>query len=489
MKTFPDLEKEEGRQPITYVDGDETGHGFLVLDGGQTSAVLHTSGYIGHSEKENGWFDLTVKAGRKTVILHNAIKTTSQVVSEDSETVWQEQIYPNLVVINAGALIKENRLRSISFQLDKLESFFHYEQIEWQPIFNPSKDTLGSLKSLRRDRRRRHDFFDPSSVYIVHHPKRVFRFKVDGKTYSIHIGISSRGLGWGNVSVQSYPVAEIVFDDPVDLDTAIDAVWAWKRFFSVLSLNPMPVTALDASGKVQARAERADLYMPGYGAWPIAKNELTAIHPATIPLNGWKDRKALASLMEAWLCREPQRGLFRAAMGNVIEDLSTRIAVGDVVALCAGIETLAELDDASPISKADLQYISVAATDAVDKHSIAVSKARVQTVLAQLRRQSLPQRMRQIFKRLESVLTSHDAKRLETAVLHVRNIAAHGTGYNDAAMQIVDPAVSGLLSACALYDLVTCGFDIADSPHITRLAWAIGGLRMFDSRQLSKSSL
>lgn len=488
MKTFVELETDNARTSVT-MRGDSEAHGLLMIDGRQSSAVLTTSEFLSQGDAENGWFDLSLRTSHgRDIVLHNALRTSIRGVHDEGKRGWEVHIYPNSVVFDADARIREGKIKTVAFKLDGLKAFFHYQTIEWQPLFDPSKGALAGLKALRDERPKEYDFFDPNSVYVVHNPKRAVRFKANGRTYSVSVGISTRGLGWSEVALEAEPIAELIFDEPVNLDAAIAAVWSWKRFFSILGMNPLPVTAMAIGGSTRRARARSPVYIPSHNDWPTSKDGMFSLHPASIPLNRWKDRKALGRLMETWAKREPERALFRAAMGNVIDDCATRLSTTDVLSLCAGIETLAELDKASSLSKKDVRTIAAAAKKAVQENALPVEEGRIDSVLAQLRRQSLVQRLRQMFGALGAVLPAEDAKLLEGAVVQIRNASAHGQGYSDAMMPSVEPAVSGLLSVCALYDLATCGMPLKTGMHARRLEWAIAGLRQVSKKPAGTSA-
>lgn len=476
MKTFRDLEKDHHRMAVELIDAPESGSGFLILDRQNTVAVLTTSGYLGHPADESGWYDLTLRSSNsRSILLHNALTTTS-ISSSMNERSFEEHIYPNLVILNAESLGKARQIKSVSFRLARLRTFFHYQHIERQWLYQAPPETVEKLKDLRRDRPQGYDFFSPSEVYVLHRVPRAMRFKIQDRTYEIHMGLSSQGLGWNQLRLSSEPIATITFESPVSIDQAIDKVWDWKRFFTVFGMNPMPVTSLSAKGRVGPRERDADFYLPAYEDEPDNEG-LHRLHPATVPLNRWKDRKRLQAIMRNWLERSSERQVFRALLAGVIEDLPKRISLDDVVKLCAGVETLDELDEASPISGAHLERLSAATSKAIDEHTIPVTKQRVDSVLAMLRNQSLPQRLRLIFDRLGPVVSDEDATLLRKAVVELRNIAAHGKNYTDQMMPRIEPTVTALASVCAMYDLFLAGFLPSEGRHLGRASNALAHLR------------
>ena len=480
MKTFAELEKEHHRVAVKLKDADNQGSGFLVLEGKDTTAIISSSQHLGLRSGDNGWFDVSLRASNgRGILLHNAIMMTSSINHHNDSPEWEAHLFPNYVLFNSDVL-QGGRIKSLSFQLENLASFFHYQTIEWQPLFDATQEGQNALKVLRRRPGRSYDFFKPRDVYIVHRPPRVLSFKTGGRTYSVYVGVRSQGLGWNHTALDAVPVACIDFSEPVSVDDAMQAIWDWKRFFSILGMNPMPLTAIAAGGSTKAQTRDASFYLPSYKNAPTARKGMFSLNPSSAPLNLWKDRKRLSHLMKSWLQKSGERAFFRGAVGNTIDDLSRRISLNDVATLCAGIETLSELDDASPISKEDLALITAAARKAVVDHSLPVSEARVGSVLAMLRWQSLPQRLRLMFEALGPAISIEDAERLKKSVLELRNMAAHGQGYADVVMPRVEPTASALMAVCALYDLMTCGLDPKASAHARRLEWAIAGLRQTD---------
>ena len=480
MKSFNELEKRFQRTAVRGASTNtRSAAGMLLLARDKTEVVLSSSRPLSHHRDDNGWFDLRLRAGNgETILLRNALTVrTTKTTYGVSRTAFEETIFPNIVIFNGKQLGEGAFVNSITFSFAALRCFFYYQYFEWISLHRATKTDLDTIKKLRRrGPRGSSDFFRPTELYVLHRPQRLFTFAANDQTYSAFAGLSALGPSWNNIQVQAQVYATIKFAKSTTIDEAIDRVWQWKRFFEQIALQPFSVDALSVRLKSTSSGIAADVYLPNVGP------EDAEIHPGDLPLNRWKDRSQLVNAMRAWLLKDDARRLFRATAARVIDRSRKRISIDDVVSLCAGIESLAELGENPSISPAQIDALAAAAQAAAATHSIEVDSNRIKGVLGLLQHQSLPRRLKLLAKKLQPSVSKRDGELIADAVRDLRKVAAHGQALPKTVHPKIGPAVEALLGLCVLYDLTTCSVPISanESSYIAamkRVRGAVDELR------------
>lgn len=323
-------------------------------------------------------------------------------------------------------------------------------------MYQVGSENLRAIRKLRTNKNRKHDFFRPMDLYLVHTPPRILKFKVDNRTYEIEAGLTSKGLGWNGLELKVEPIATIRFDKPTSVDDALIHVWEWKRFYSQVAMEVLMPEAIAARVNRRSRSTELDLYFPNIPTRNETRRGGLHLHPGDIPYNLWKDRKELADVMQQWLSKEKERRIFRVALDQVLDRMAIRIDIGDIVSLCGGIESLSELNEGSPISKEDIDKLAKGATRVAQEEKIGVTADRIHGLLGMLRQQSLPRRLNLMSRQLRSVVDKADCKLLTKAALELRTTAAHGRSIAENSMPKIGPTVEGLAAFCALFDLTSC---------------------------------
>jgi len=460
VKTFQQIEQTLRSSPVVTDDPTYNGSGTLILDGPKSSAVLQSGQSLVGRADEDGWFNLRLKASNgRPVLLHKALTTSSKAHSAPTGRNYEEHIYPNTVILGADALAAGNRVAGIAFTLRKIESFFHFEHVEHQSLYQAPAAFLSTLRKRRTKRRVPHDLFKPSGLYLVHQFPVVFSFRVDGHRYEVFVGSSTQS-GWQMIELSTDPILSITFAAPVEIEQAIDAVWAWKRYFGTVALLPADLTSLAARSGRGRFMKEADFYLPAQAGAAANVRGPFSMWPGNVPLNRWRERKALGQVMQVWIEKEAERQRFRGSVENVSARMHERVSVEDIVTLCAGIESLPDLASRSAVTADQVKQISDGAIAAAKANGIEIDDNRVRGVLGLLRNQSLPQRLTLLLNRLLPVISGSQAKTLISAVLELRTIAAHGASHLGDVMPKTSPAVEGLACACALYDLMSCGLPL-----------------------------
>ncbi|MGX1693616.1 MULTISPECIES: hypothetical protein [Brevundimonas] len=461
MMWFDEIEKKRGSSPVVTDDPSHVGSGTLILDGEKSQAVLLSDGTLMGSTNEDGWFRLRLKGpDGRPILLHNALLTSSTQYTGQHGRMYEEHVYPNAVILGSDALLPGYKVPSIAFTMRNLGAFFHYQHVESHHLFRPAKHIVAALKGLRDKKDRSYDLFKPQEVFVVHQFPRVLSFKVDGHRYEVFVGSKQSGLGWKKIDFQTDPIATIHFAEPLGIEEAMDLAWQWKRYFENLALRPIPWTSLTArSGRGRAMRD-ADFYLPNHDSRSADENGPFQFWLGNIPLNRWSERNALATVMKTWTEREGDRHRLRGAVQSVARNLRRGSSLDDVVALCAGVESLAELRGQPALSSEQSRIIADGAITVAKANGIDIEDARLRGVIGSLQNQSLGQRLKLMFASLEPFINKAQAKTLIAAIMELRQIAAHGLSPAADVMPKASPTVEGFACACALYDLVTCGMPV-----------------------------
>ena len=128
--------------------------------------------------------------------------------------------------------------------------------------------------------------------------------------------------------------------------------------------------------------------------------------------------------------------------------------------LSAGIESLPELDSASPYSNEDIQALAEGAACAAKEAKIDVEIARLQGLLGMLRKQNLARRLKLLGNTIRPLL-SHDHAAVISSVRAIRNATAHGNAGVEALIPKLSPTTHALAAMCVIWDQETSGLPVA----------------------------
>lgn len=466
MEKFSELERDFGRRAVQMIeDGVVKASGYLALARENTEVVLSSPVQIGHSRNEKGWFDLRLRAGTSAILLEKALSVHStSFVSHEDTSQWaiEEKIFPNIIIFNIPNIDAEYKVKSVSFALSGFKYFFYYQYFEWIGLSGAKKNSIKNLKNLRSKNSAR-DFFQPSDLYVAHHPpEHLIKFKIAKRTYSVWARYRKTAPGWDELRVDAEPIASINFDEPVSTDDALDYVWQWRRFFSQLAMQPLNIEGISFRSADQSIFSEASVYLPN-----IAVESLD-LHPGDLPLNRWKDHEGLQASMKMWLSKDDDRRLFRIAIDRVIDRSRKRISLDDILTICAGIESASDFSEEISISTHQISAIADAARKAAQDNGVDINRLR--GVLDLLRHQSLPRRLTLLGRTLESIFNKANIDSTFKAVLELRTIAAHGKSIEEISMPKMAPAIETLLGLCVAYDLTTCGIPSQANDGLAILA-------------------
>ncbi|MET3469512.1 hypothetical protein ABIC78_000014 [Novosphingobium sp. 1529] len=474
MRTASELEAAYSREPVRLLADDNKGSGVLSLSGRCTVVTLTADNFLNERDLDTGWFDLTLETNNGSkILLHNAL-TSQSGMPHGERREWEFTIFPNIVLFNAETVLPGGRVREIQFTADGLEDIFYYEIAEWQSLYKATPDTLKQVRALRDVERlypRDYAYFSPESVYIVHRLPRVLRERVGNVTYEIFLG-HSQSHHRKSLTISSVAIATIRFADEVSIDEALNAAWAWRRFFQQIAMRSLPFTTLSCRGKTKRGDRHSDIYLSNMETViPRDRNEMFDFGPRDVPYGQWKHRKKFATVMRQWLERDNSRRLFRVRLDRVLERMRKESSTKLVADLCSAIESLSELRAPSTLSDADLTAIVDAAAKAGTEATPAVPRDRLLGILSLLQHQSLPQRLKMLAAAIVSEVPKKDAKMVIKIARDLRTFEAHGDHWDEMTVPLVAPVLDMLASMCVLWDLTTCGMPAS-----------------FDDRRLSASS-
>lgn len=492
MKSFAELESSFGDNNVSAID-DRNLSGYMKLAGPNTTLILSGEHSYYQTRDHNGWFDVTVETTNgRHILLHKSVETLSRMHGHNRKA--ETHIFPNVVVFGECANLQ--KVKSISFQIDRLRHFFNYEHIEHQSLWHAPQEILQAIKSIRRSNTERysgksveaefeHDFFKPSEIYIHHRVLRAFKFQQHDRYYEIGFGGFRKGSGWGGVQIEVEPVARISFGHSINLDDALDAVWEWQLFFEQIAMEEMPMKAI-ATRATPNGGNFNEIYLPlSERPRDDPDHQMFGLHPSRIPYNRWDHRHKLAGCMKLWLEKQNERKQFRSHLGRVIREANHGYDIDQIVRLCSAIESLSEIKVPSGISKSQVREMSSAATALALENGWEIPATQVQNALSALRRPSLPARLKQMSKALHAILKEEDCGLVIGLAHELRNIAAHGKSHDDYKNPIVGPTVAALTAMCTLFDLHSCGFhksqDHASLNCLERWNYAVADIRRLSS--------
>jgi hypothetical protein len=462
MKSFEELEGEFNHVLVTLVDEAQNASGSLSLKRRDTSIQLASQNHLVHVRTQNGWFELVLRWGPTTILLHKALTQRVNTRGMGASVERVETIFPNVVIFNAQNLPAPGRVKAVRFQLEKLHLFFYHQIVERHSLHDVSREVLSSLEALRnrdgaagRGRRvHEYDLFNPRELYVVHTIDQVLEFRIQTARYIVWWGSTSRAPALQSIDLQHYPVAEVIFDEPTGIDEALDAVWAWQRFLNQLAFQELPLKAMSFGN--DAAPTDAEVYIPNLVDAEAGEVRLLA---GDLPLANFSDRDAFAACLEAWLEKERQRKEFRIGVNRVLEKMDAIVSVDQIVALCAALESLEEFDSISQISDAEIALLAGAAEAAALENGIAANADRLRGILKLLKHTSLPKRMKMIGKALSRHIPAEDAELIFESARQLRTSGAHGSS-TEFKIQNLAPTIAGLAAMLVLFDLVTCGVPI-----------------------------
>jgi hypothetical protein len=459
MYSAKQLEKEFANESVRLAMPGVEGNGVLALKGRNTFASITASEWIGDGDPITGWFDLVLEqANGSKVLLHNALTTSSGIVNRDRRE-WKIDVFPNIVVLRAEHILPSNKIRTIQFTAKGLEDLFYYEIAEWHSLYRASPNAIKSIKQLRQIERaypRKYEYFSPRSVYLIHELPRVLRERVGNRTYEIFLGHSESHSG-RSLMIKPLVIGTIQFDETVSIDIALDAVWAWRRFFGQIAMKPLPFQALSCRAKIRRTDQSSDLYLPNMNVRNSeADRHIFEFGPGNVPYGQWKHRKKFSDVMRRWLELDSKRRPFRVRLENVLEEMQRESSPRLIAALCGAIESLSEMQQQSALNNKDFEDMIAAAAAVGANATPPVLSDRIRGVLSMLQYRSLPQRLKLVAAALEPTLPKPDARNLIKIALKIRTFEAHGDHW-DVTIPPVTPALEMLASMCVLWDLTTSG--------------------------------
>lgn len=457
MKSFAELAAKY--QQLT-VHGSTPGSdisGMLVLAGSETMAHLSSAQPLDQGSNEKGWFDLALTGpSGMPILLRNALLTsfTDYGLFGGAPSARNAvRIYPNLVLFNDSGL-SDRQVRAVRFSAGGMEHFFAYPVLD-RITLGEGDVALHQALKVKRTPSRGKEPFNPRSIYVRQSYNSPVKFRSGDARFRIDIHCSAN---WQRAQERFalQPLGTILFDEPVALDTALERVWEWRRFFSQIAFQPLPLTGLAASGTHKEPGAQTEIYIPSSHEKELERDPLAAVD---IPFNSWRERGSMQRAMQGWYAHQTRRDTFRGLVSHVIGTMHRRIDAKQILTLCAAIESLDELSEPSTLSGSDLRAIIKAAREAASARMAEVDPGRIASALAMLQRPSLAHRLNRLGENLP-MLAKEDMVLLIRTVQRLRNSSAHGHDHGMVESGLIAPATIALAAACVLFDLTSSGISV-----------------------------
>lgn len=464
MDDFFKLEEKFKHAPVRLLDHNASG---VLRLRGRKSRLEVSSGSLIHIDQleDNGWYDIRLRSsdGRE-ILLHHAITvgSASHHWSSESDTAHTLTIFPNVVVDDIRGLSNGHRVQKILFRLHGLHNFFHYQHSESLQGYEATFEQIETLRSMRYVPDREDGPFQPRGIYVIHEFPVLLNFRVGDRAYQVWSGGSFSGGSWDRIDARTYPVAEIAFDLPVSIETALDRVWEWRRLFAQMAMVQLPFEAISVRGTLEEQAPSANIYLPNLKRRAPTKgpHSLSARHLA---LNSWHDREKLGEAMRGWLERDHVRRRFRVGLDHVIERMERRIDPSDLIDLGSAVDSLTELVPAGTLPVGALDSMVSAAHSAARAAGARIDRERLAGLLGALQRPSLAKRFAGLASGISPPMSSNDAELLVRSATRIRHASAHGGAISDQLQPRIAPTIDALTALCVRFDLESCGFSSRSS--------------------------
>lgn len=455
-------------------------HGVLSLDGPDSTVTL-TGNLPIAGESVPGWFDLRLGCpdGRE-VLIHNAVRTSMSFPSGSS--VRSATYFPNMVVDNASSVGAEGMVRSVTFALEGWHKCFAYNYVETLDVFGNPPESLRAALEASRFEFYRDEMFAPEQVFVVNDLGTIIDFDVGGRRYSIFAGQQNR-VGRRQLNVEFRLLGTIQFPEPVDLETATDACWDWRRYFNQMAMSELSFTGMAVASELDPTAPCGNLYLPYEESVerPRQREPVAARH---MPLNQWNERDAARDAMRKWLGQQGDRRVFRSALDRVLSRPG-HVSTEDAVALCAGIDTLQALRSRESLPVGALDAMTSATIAAAKKFNAAIEEDRVRSLLGSLQNDDLRRRLWRLVQIAAPETDQTEVEHLIANLLPLRLFGAHGRLPAQNNELLAGPTVEALAALCARYDLQDAGVPDHSSSggrSHPRLQWdeALFALKMLE---------
>lgn len=463
METFESLEEKFRTEQLRLLRPC-SGQGVLNLSGPTTTLRLTSTAHLKGQHSLTGWFDLLLeRTNGEKVLVHNGITTSSKGIPHPHRGDWEYRIFPNIIAFDAAALLPKKKVGRLTFTADGLEDLFSYDLLEWQSLYKVDPMAKKAIKDLRKTERaysRSYDTFSPREIYIVHELPVVLSIPVSDKKYEIYVGMSIHRKRNG-IDIRPIVHASITFGAAVSIDDALDAAWAWRRFFNQIAMEPLPFTSLSCSARKRKAGQSSELYLPNVEARHRRSNpRLFTFRPGYVPYGEWKNRKKFALAMQKWLEADESRRLFRVRLDRVLEESLDTASPRLIAELCNAVDTLAEFKKSTKLTAGDIDTIVTAAEAAAQSAEIDIQPSRIKGVLSLLQHQSLPQKLKALIADLD-IAPKKDLSRVMQLAQRFRTFDAHGEHLGEMTTPLVGLTLEALKNICVVWDQKTSGMPAA----------------------------
>jgi ApeA N-terminal domain 1 len=457
MKSFETIAAERPFIPVK-TDVEPILHGVLNLDGKKTFIDLVGSEFFHFETDEKRCCDLQL-LGSDGVFMtaHNAVFLgTGASGGGGCQRMHHTRIYPSVLIMDSRGHSDEGKISQIDFQLRGLKSFFRYDFTELVHSFQLNSDIINSIDGIR-DIPNRFDDINLSHIYLCHAPRSILQFNIGDRTYCIEVAIRHSGYNNDSIDLDIIYIAKIKFKNHITLDEALGRVHEWRQFFNQIMMTPLPVDAMAVAAEINDAPIFSDLYIPYFVNSDDPEKAEYRRPPTSPPFNRWHEREILSDYMKKWLELAPKRKAFRERLDGVIEHLHSGIQQSDIVELCAGIDSLVELDQKDEFPEGLLESMANAAFGVVEQPINGLDAGRIKGLLGGLQKRSLLKKMEGLSAKAVPDVYAPQREKIVRLAIKLRTAAAHRGAIGDQHDGCLRPVVSALASLCVAFELSSCG--------------------------------
>ncbi len=472
MKSFETIAAERPFIPVK-TDAEPILHGVLNLDGKKTFIDLVSSEFFHFETNEKSCCDLRLLGSDGLFMTaHNAVFWgTGESGGGGRQTMHHARIYPSVLIMDSRGHSDDGKISQIAFQLRGLKNFFRHDYTELVDSFRLSDQFLNEIRNIRRDNPNGFDNFNLAHIYLCHAPRDILRFDIDDRNYCIRSVMRHSEYNIDSINLDISYINTINFKNPISIDEALGHVYEWRQFFNQVMMISLPVDAMEVAAKLDETAILSDLYIPYFVNSDDPEKSEYGRPPACPPFSRWHEREKLSDYMKKWLELAPKRKAFRERLDVVIEHLHSGIQQADIVELCAGIDSLVELDQTDEFPEGLIDLMAEAAFGVVQGPINGLDANRIKGLLGGLPKQSLLEKMKVLSERAMPDDSAPQRERIIKLAKKLRHDAAHRGSIGDQHDGCLRPVVSALASLCVAFELSSCGVPLNQGNNSGSLRW------------------
>ena len=437
--------------------------GELKVKRGNTNLRLHGNDSF---DEIRGATDITGMSvdGKCVTLLDCSSPGVGYASKPDGQYLYNASVFPHFVVTgNAHLPPNAASIASIAFRTRDLVSLF-YDFDAFGTVFNPNADVMDVVLRRRRAIRPIKVGDSPWIGYFTGQLNVIEVATVLGKVVVGHRPQFSMG-GPRGASIRGRMQAELVFDTPVDFDTAYGRANDLLCFFSMASGRRQATKRMKimlATKSIEGHPQV--LTVISSLAFRASKHDEHKPHPSDVPLDPVCKRAEFEAVLIHWAARH---GDWRAARGRYVGCLSKENKYG-VDRLVAAANMFDILPNDAGLPPSDLEPSMISARDAcmemLRKEPVSVDRNSALSSLGRIGKPSLPKKVTHRAALVEAQFGEKfkDLQFVCTVAVKVRNFFVHGSS-GDINMSKVEPFIAFLTNALEFVfgasDFIEAGWD------------------------------